>query len=264
MREMRGLPAPLCREFSPGERQGLIFRVVSLAVCLAVVSLGGCATLPEGTPKTLAQCPAASASVAQQAGRSLAERYPPHAGMTLRGVVTVWGKQFACDGFLTRSSQGELQLALMGSMGVLAQVRWSREKGTEVLRTARWFRRAWVEKYVSRDLELLFGSVEEPWRVRELPDGRAVLSFDSALGGGVLRHIMSADGSAWLEAERWEGRRRRSHAACLRLRPFPGSPQPVPAEFRMEDGPYTLDLAVVDVTVKPEGETSMPGRGETP
>jgi hypothetical protein len=103
-----------------------------LAACLA-----GCATLPP---------------------RPVALRVTTDALLTQRGVLTIHGRQFPLNGYLALSQTSGMRLIMTAAFGqVLADVLIKPDGTVYLMRPNPVLRRAWIERFVARDLECLFG-----------------------------------------------------------------------------------------------------------
>lgn len=106
-----------------------------------LVLLTGCAT----TPRSQIQRPAASI---------LAD-----ALITQRGVLTVLGRQFTLNGYLSLSATGGKRLIVTENFGgVLADVLIKPDGAVHVMRSSRAFKPKWIRRYIAADVECLFGN----------------------------------------------------------------------------------------------------------
>jgi hypothetical protein len=119
-----------------------------LALTFPLLLAAGCA----------APRPAAPAAPAQPAWA-----FPADARITQRAILTARGRQFALNGFLARSAHGGSRLIVTENFGqVLADVLVKPDGRVFVLRSSRMLRPAWVRRYVSADLQAVFGSPPPP------------------------------------------------------------------------------------------------------
>jgi hypothetical protein len=103
-----------------------------------LVALAGCATAPKST------LPRASA--------------PPDALVTQRGVLTVLGRQFTLNGYVSLSNAGGKRLIVTENFGnVLADVLVKSDGSVHVMKSSRAFKPEWIRKHLAADLECLFG-----------------------------------------------------------------------------------------------------------
>ena len=108
---------------------------------LAVALLTGCATAPH-----------------RQIQRS-PDSVPADALITQRGVLTVLGRQFTLNGYLSVSSAGGKRLIITENFGgVLADVLIKPDGTVHVMRSSRAFKPKWIRRYIAADVECLFGN----------------------------------------------------------------------------------------------------------
>jgi len=116
-----------------------------LALTVLTVLLGGCAT----SPKFSFQRPA--------------NLFPSEALITQRGVLTARGKQFTLNGYVSLSESGGARLIVMENFGnVLADVLVQTNGAVHVMRSSPAFRSSWIERFMARDLQCLFGRNPDP------------------------------------------------------------------------------------------------------
>lgn len=103
----------------------------------------------------LTGCASASRSQIQRpANSSLAD-----AMITQRGVLTVLGRQFTLNGYLSISATGGKRLIITENFGgVLADVLIKPDGTVHVMRSSRAFKPKWIRRYIAADLECLFGN----------------------------------------------------------------------------------------------------------
>lgn len=110
------------------------------ALLLLLALLSGCATTPRG------QIPPSPDSI------------PTDAMITQRGVLTVLGRQFTLNGYLSLSATGGKRLIVTDNFGgVLADVLIKPDGSVRVMRSSRAFKPQWIRRYVAADVECLFG-----------------------------------------------------------------------------------------------------------
>lgn len=103
--------------------------------------LAGCAT-----PPSPGQVPPAARS------------FPAEALVTQRAVLTARGRQFTLNGYLALSGTGAQRLIVTENFGaVLADVLVKPGGTVRVMRSSRILRPAWIERYVTADLQGIFG-----------------------------------------------------------------------------------------------------------
>lgn len=110
------------------------------ALLLLLALLSGCATTPRS------QIPPSPDSI------------PTDAMITQRGVLTVLGRQFTLNGYLSLSATGGKRLIVTENFGgVLADVLIKPDGSVRVMRSSRAFKPEWIRRYVAADVECLFG-----------------------------------------------------------------------------------------------------------
>jgi hypothetical protein len=110
-------------------------------ILLLLALLAGCAT----APRSQIQRPAESA--------------PTDALITQRGVLTVLGRQFTLNGYLSISATGGKRLIVTENFGgVLADVLVKPDGAVHVMRSSRAFKPKWIRRYIAADVECLFGN----------------------------------------------------------------------------------------------------------
>ncbi len=108
---------------------------------LSLALLTGCATTPR--------------SQIQRQTNSI----PPDAMITQRGVLTVLGRQFTLNGYLSLSAAGGKRLVVTENFGgVLADVLIKPDGSVHVMRSSRAFKPKWIRRYIAADVECLFGN----------------------------------------------------------------------------------------------------------
>ena len=84
--------------------------------------------------------------------------FPPEALITQRAILTARGRQFAWNGFLSRSEPGGLRLLITADFGqVIADVLVKPDRQVVVMNPGRMLRPAWIRNYVAHDLADIFG-----------------------------------------------------------------------------------------------------------
>ena len=97
--------------------------------------------------------------------------FPPDARITQRGILTARGRQFALNGFLSRSETGGLRLLITESFGQrLADVLVKPDGKVIVMHSSRMLRPAWISRYVARDLVCVFGQPPQADPAVTMPD----------------------------------------------------------------------------------------------
>jgi hypothetical protein len=103
-----------------------------------LLALAGCATTPKST------LPRVSA--------------PADALITQRGVLTVLGRQFTLNGYVSLSHTGGKRLIVTENFGnVLADVLAKPDGSVHVMKSSRAFKPEWIRQHLAADLECLFG-----------------------------------------------------------------------------------------------------------
>jgi len=84
---------------------------------------------------------------------------PADVMITQRGVLTVLGRQFTLNGYLSVSSIGGKRLIITENFGgVLADVLIKPDGTVHVMRSSRAFKPKWIRRYIAADVECLFGN----------------------------------------------------------------------------------------------------------
>jgi hypothetical protein len=84
---------------------------------------------------------------------------PADAMITQRGVLTVLGRQFTLNGYLSLSATGGKRLIITENFGgVLADVLIKSDGTVHVMRSSRAFKPEWIRRYIAADVECLFGN----------------------------------------------------------------------------------------------------------
>ena len=142
----RSHPSPLIR-LPVGERGKAQWtslvdcRLIWLIPIILLFFTSGCST----TPRTQIHRPAGSV--------------PTDALITQRGVLTVLGRQFTLNGYLSISATGGKRLIVTENFGgVLADVLIKPDGTVHVMRSSRAFKPKWIRRYVAADVECLFGN----------------------------------------------------------------------------------------------------------
>ena len=116
-----------------------VMRLSLIPLLLALLT--GCAT----TPRSQIQRPP--------------ESVPTDAVITQRGVLTVLGRQFTLNGYLSISATGGKRLIVTENFGgVLADVLIKPDGTVHVMRSSRAFKPKWIRRYIAADVECIFGN----------------------------------------------------------------------------------------------------------
>ncbi len=87
------------------------------------------------------------------------ESVPTDALITQRGVLTVLGRQFTLNGYLSLSANDGKRLIVTENFGgVLADVLIKPDGTVHVMRSSRAFKAKWIRRYIAADLKCLFGN----------------------------------------------------------------------------------------------------------
>jgi hypothetical protein len=219
-----------------------------LAALLSVALVSGCAgprtksysVLPDNGP---------SPPSIERARKAVTNLYPPQYRATQRAIITVGRKQFVCDGVLTVSPEQGAHLAVISTLGLVAEVRVTTNGAAEVLKVTPLLRETWSRDYVARDLLRLFvpgGDLESAGR---LPDGRLVLETRPTTNSVVTRYIFTPSGDRLQEMEISCQERRLYRASMRRYQKFEGYPFEMPSEFEVVAPNYQLELRTAEVVV---------------
>lgn len=110
-----------------------------------LVLLTGCAT----TPRSQIQHPTSL--------------FPGDALITQRGVLTVLGRQFTLNGYLSISATDGKRLIVTENFGgVLADVLIRPDGAVYVMRSSRSFKPKWIRRYIAADVECIFSNIPRP------------------------------------------------------------------------------------------------------
>lgn len=83
---------------------------------------------------------------------------PTDALITQRGVLTILGRQFTLNGYLSLSASGGKRLIVTENFGgVLADVLIKPDGAVHVMRSSRAFKPKWIRTYLAADVACLFG-----------------------------------------------------------------------------------------------------------
>ncbi len=181
-----------------------------------------------------------------RAQETLRRSFPPAYRAMHRAIVTVGRRQYVCDGFLVARAGAGLHLAMVSSLGLVAEARLRADGEGEVLKVTPLFRESWTRQYVLRDLRWLFAPPDEVHPVGGLPDGRLVLGTAPGPGARQARYVFSADGRRWEGLELADRGGSKYSAALSQHRSFGDGPQELPTEFSVDAGAYRLHLRVVE------------------
>ena len=103
-----------------------------------------------------------SSGCATAPGRQIqrpANSEPTDAMITQRGVLTVLGRQFTLNGYLSISATSGKRLIVTENFGgVLADVLIKPDGSVHVMRSSRAFKPKWIRRYIAADVECLFGN----------------------------------------------------------------------------------------------------------
>ncbi len=224
-------------------------RNVGLLLVVLLASPCGCATKAGGPggqvqPVREGEDPAFAA-----AAHMLQERFPPRYRATHRAIISVRGRQFVCDGFLTVSPNEGWHLALVSTLGLITDVRVRADGTTEVAKVTPLFREDWSRQHVARELRWLFGPPPPLQPLGRLGDGRLVLAGADRMENLQVRYLCSPDGARWEEIEVFAGRRRVCHARVGGYGPVAGYGREVPMEIELDAKSHGLHLRVAAVSV---------------
>jgi hypothetical protein len=91
------------------------------------------------------------------------DSFPADALITQRGVLTVLGRQFTLNGYLSISATGGKRLIVTENFGgVLADVLVKPDGTAYVMRSSRSFKPKWIHRYIAADVECIFGTSSKP------------------------------------------------------------------------------------------------------
>ena len=217
----------------------------------ALLLLAGCVTSRPAAARPLARPREDQVAAFARAQQTLSRAFPPAYRATHRAVITVGQRQYVCDGFLTAGPDDGLHLALVSSLGLVAEVRLRSNGAAEVVKVTPLFRESWSRDHVLRDLRCLLAAPGELHPAGTLTDGRLALEPTAGAGGLRARYLFSADGQRWEELELREKGRRVYRAILGRHRRYEGWPQDLPTEIRVDAGAYRLHLRVAELNIRP-------------
>jgi hypothetical protein len=217
----------------------------------AFLLFAGCATSRPDAARTLARPREDQVVAFARAQQTISRAFPSAYRATHRAVITVGKRQYVCDGFLTAGSDDGLHLALVSSLGLVAEVRLRANGSAEVVKVTPLFRESWSQDHVLRDLRRLFAPPAELLPAGSLANGQLALEPTATANGLRARYLFSADGQRWEELELWEKGRRTYRAILGPHRRYEGWPQDLPTEIRVDAGNYRLHLRVVELKIGP-------------
>ena len=115
--------------------------LLTLLSSIVILLLTGCATAPHGQIQRPPDAVSTDALITQ------------------RGVLTVLGRQFTLNGYLSVSATGGKRLIVTENFGgVLADVLIKPDGAVHVMRSSRAFKPKWISRYIAADVECLFGN----------------------------------------------------------------------------------------------------------
>jgi len=223
-----------------------------LLAALAVVTTDGCATQNHFSARAILPDDGSHPEAMQRAQHTIAHLFPVRYRATQRAIVTVSGKQFACDGLLTVSSVGGYHLALVSSFGAITDLHVRHDGRVELLKVTPLFRADWSRRFVARDLRWLFISPDHLQPVGRLADGRLVLITTPTANEVTAEYIFSADGSRWQELDLTTNGKTFYRAMATHYLKFPGMATEVPEEFDVNAEAYQLELRIT--ALEPEAQ----------
>ena len=183
-----------------------------------------------------------------RAQRSLRELFPSRYRATQRAVLTVGKRQYVCDGFLVVSPAEGWHLALVSTLGLIADVRVRTDGTGEVLKVTPLFREEWSREYVTRELRWLFAPPPDLAPLGRLADGRRVLGTLNETNGVRARYVISQT-DRWDEFELSRAGRRLFHAGFGGYRTLDGCAREMPTEITVDAGTHRLHLRMVEWSV---------------
>lgn len=224
---------------------------LSLALLVLVLSAAsGCSRGVRGVTAAAAISESDDPALVSRMEETLRGLRPAEALLTHRVILSVGERQFDMNGKLAVSRVRGLRLLALVSMGqVMMDVRILPTGETRLMREPLGMRRVWVERFVARDLRLLY---QAPFAT-----GHAAVALaggESALTreldeGGALRHVFDAEGSRWLRTEVVRGRTVRWIAE-----PLAGAG---PGDLRVRDARH--ELTVRTLAEEPVSDPDAPG-----
>ena len=227
----------------------------SFGLLFVLTCLCGCATKPAATVWQVQPVAEGEDRVFARAACALQKVFPRQYHATQRAIITVRGRQFVCDGFLTVSPAEGWHLAVVSTLGLVADVRVRADGSSEVVKVTPLFREDWSRQYVARELRWLFVPPPALRPVGRLSDGRLVLAGADHADNVQARYLCSRDGTRWEELELLAGARRVWHARLGGYRPCAGFEREVPTDIELEAGTHELHLRIVAVSVTGESTT---------
>lgn len=224
--------------------------VQSCLLAALLVGAGGCATRNHFVEQAVLPDDGRRGDAVARARQTLAQMFPARYGATQRAVITVAGKQFACDALLSVSPADGGHLALVSSLGTVTDLRVRADGATELLKITPLFRADWSRNYVARDVRELFlppaGLERAGWRA----DGRLVLQFPPDAAGAVAEYVFSPDGSRWEQLSLLRRGKTFYRAIIRRCSKWPALAAAIPDEFEVTAEAYRLDLRVTSLTTE--------------
>jgi hypothetical protein len=232
-------------------RGSILTKILVPLALIATASTTGCAAHRRGQPLTVLMDAAQDRQAVSRAQLAITSLFPACYRATQRAIVTVGRKQFACDGALTVSPLDGYHLAVVSSLGVVADVRVNSDGACAVLKVTPLFRESWSRQFLARDLRWLFVPPAHPEPAGRLADGRLVLQTRAGSDGVTARYIFTPGGERWQELELVKNRRSFYRAFVRRYRTFAGYPVEVPCEFEVNAASYRVELRLAEFFIPP-------------
>jgi hypothetical protein len=217
----------------------------------AVLWTGGCATwraerlAPVASPRPL------SPEALARARSTVAHLFPRQYRAVHRAILTVGRRQFTCDGVLRVTPDGGWHLAVISSLGLVAELRLHHDTTCEILKVTPLFSEEQSRRYLARDLRWLFLPPPELAPAGFLTDGRMALQAPAGADDLIVRYVFSPQGERLDAVELARRGRLVYRASLVRYLVLPGHDTPIPASFEVKAEDYRMELRTSELTFKP-------------
>ncbi len=223
-----------------------------IGLLLVLTGLCGCATKTAITAWQVHPVGQGDEQAFAKAACALQKVFPRQYNATQRVIITVRGRQFVCDGFLSVSRVEGWHLAVVSTLGLVTEVRVRADGSSEVVKVTPLFREDWSRQYVARALRWLFVPPPPLRPIGRLSDGRLVLAGADHGDNVQARYLCSPDGTRWEELELVAGTRRVCHVWLGGYRPCAGFEREVATDINLEAGTHALHLRIAALSVTGE------------
>ncbi len=225
-----------------------------LCTCLLALCSSGCISMiPRSYPEEQSRTDSDREILSARLTDTLTSSFPSNMRVMHRVIMTIAGRQFALDGHLTFEPDSSMKLLVLGPMGVLADLTATPEGAVNVRRHNPRFRKRWVEKFIARDLRVLFSAPTEGEVLRAsiLEDGTPFLERELPEQKQTCRYFFDPKGETWTGLAIYRRGHRQYHAECLQIKTFPGQKRAFPSVISVSAKRYQLNIRVVQLSALP-------------